>query len=587
MINVADLITALISLLQNVSLLVAMSFVFSTIRPSIQARTPRFEPYIAGFIFGLFSVIAIYVPLTISPGVIFDGRNIMVLIAGMFAGWQAAIIAAMMAILARFAVGGLGAPSAALSLAVTAALGCWAYYRLAHRRPVYTVRQMLALGLVMALQGLSWGVLLLPAEMAGNILRSIGLPLVVLYPAGVWLIGALLAYEFRKDELEHALRESEERFRQMAENINQVFWMRDLKTDKVLYMNPKYETIWGQPVADIYQDTRAFASLVHPDDRDWVVRERREKATIGFEQEYRIIRADGAVRWISSRGFPVRDARGQVYRVAGVSEDITERRRSEERLRRIADVLEHNNQELEAFAYMASHDLQEPLRKIQAFGDRLESGWGETLDEQGRDYIQRMRNAASRMQGLIDALLEYSRVTTLARPFEQVDLGKVTQDVLSDLEVAISEADAQVEVGELSTIEVDAVQMRQLLQNLIGNALKFRSPERKPLVKISGHMLSMPLPGIRGGPPAPAIYEIRVEDNGIGFEPAYQERIFGLFQRLHGRSEYPGTGVGLSICRRIVERHGGSIVADGRPGEGATFIIQLPAAQPDEEVSSL
>jgi light-regulated signal transduction histidine kinase (bacteriophytochrome) len=254
-------------------------------------------------------------------------------------------------------------------------------------------------------------------------------------------------------------------------------------------------------------------------------------------------------------------------------QEIAERQRAEAELQTYAARLERSNRELESFAYIASHDLKEPLRKIQAFGDRLQAKYGEVLNEQGRDYLMRMQNAATRMQALIDGLLIYSRVTTKAQPFVTVDLNAVVREVLADLEVRIEQLAARVEVGDLPTIEADPLQMRQLFQNLIGNALKFHRQDVVPLVRVQGELLD-------GGA---GQYRITVEDNGIGFDEKYLDRLFQVFQRLHGRSEYEGAGIGLAICRKIIERHGGSITARGVPDQGATFIITLPARQPAKE----
>ena len=230
--------------------------------------------------------------------------------------------------------------------------------------------------------------------------------------------------------------------------------------------------------------------------------------------------------------------------------------------------LTRSNEELQQFAFGASHDLQEPLRKIKTFGDRLKATCGDALTPQGRDYLERMQNAAQRMQNLIEDLLTLSRVTTRAQPFVSVDLAQVTQEVLSDLEVNIQQTGACVEVGELATITGDPLQMRQLLQNLIGNALKFHQQQEPPFVKIYSQITR-----IAGGSEH---CQIIVEDDGIGFDEKYLNRIFNVFQRLHGRSEYEGTGIGLAICRKIAERHHGSITAQSKPGQGAKFIVTLP-----------
>jgi PAS domain S-box-containing protein len=250
--------------------------------------------------------------------------------------------------------------------------------------------------------------------------------------------------------------------------------------------------------------------------------------------------------------------------------ELMERRRAEERVKETMVELERSNAELQRFAYVASHDLQEPLRKIQAFGDRLKRKYADALDERGRDYLWRMESAAARMQALINDLLTLSRVTTKAQPFISVDLARVIQDVLSDLELHIEKTHGSVEVGDMPTIDADPTQMRQLFQNLIENGLKFHRPEQRPVVKIHAQRLN-------------GACQIIVEDNGIGFDEKYVERIFTIFQRLHGRGKYDGTGVGLAICRKIVERHGGSITAKSTPNQGATFTVTLPLRRSERE----
>jgi signal transduction histidine kinase len=246
--------------------------------------------------------------------------------------------------------------------------------------------------------------------------------------------------------------------------------------------------------------------------------------------------------------------------------------------RRTAD-LNASNRELQDFAAAASHDLQEPLRKIEAFGSRLKTKYDEILDEPGRDYLARMLAATVRMRQLINDLLSFARVTTKARAFVTVDLTEVAQEVVSDLEERMYETGGRVEVGALPAIEAEPLQMRQLLQNLIGNALKFHREGEPPVVRIEGRLLDASDPHAEGFAPGPRRCEIQVQDNGIGFEEVYSERIFELFQRLHGRDEYEGTGMGLAICRKIVTRHGGTISARSAPGHGATFVATLAVTQ--------
>jgi signal transduction histidine kinase len=230
--------------------------------------------------------------------------------------------------------------------------------------------------------------------------------------------------------------------------------------------------------------------------------------------------------------------------------------------------LERSNRELQDFASIASHDLQEPLRKVRAFGDRLSAKYGPELTDQGRDYLARMQDAAARMQTLINDLLTFSRVTTRAQPFVSVDLNVVVSQVLTDLEVRIQQSAARVGLEHLPTIDGDQLQLRQLFQNLLANALKFQRPDVPPVVRVYAEDVDEDTA------------RVCVQDNGIGFDEKYLDRIFTIFQRLHGRVDYEGTGVGLAVCRKIVERHGGTVTARSAPGEGATFIVTLPRTQP-------
>lgn len=239
-----------------------------------------------------------------------------------------------------------------------------------------------------------------------------------------------------------------------------------------------------------------------------------------------------------------------------------------------AEELSRSNRELEDFAFVASHDLQEPLRKIQAFGDRLESSYVDVLEARGVDYIQRMRSAANRMSTLITDLLEFSRVGTRGREFATTDLNQVVANVLDDLEIAIKESNAKIEVKNLPIIQADNSQLQQLMLNLLSNAIKFRQADQAPhiVVKAQTYNASESQLAI-----CELWYELTISDNGIGFAQAYAEKIFTPFQRLHGRSVYQGTGIGLAVCRRIVERHRGKISAMSELGKGATFRIILPA----------
>jgi light-regulated signal transduction histidine kinase (bacteriophytochrome) len=249
-------------------------------------------------------------------------------------------------------------------------------------------------------------------------------------------------------------------------------------------------------------------------------------------------------------------------------EDITARRFTEWRLAEQHRELERSNAALEEFASIASHDLQEPVRKVLSFGELLNTSAGPALEGNARAYLARMLSAAARMRTLISDVLLYSQVTTRVEAFVRTDLARVAREVIADLETSIAESGGRVEVGELPVIDADALQMRQLLQNLLGNALKYRQKDTPPVVRLGG-----------SSPPGGHDCTITVSDNGIGFNEKHAGKIFRMFVRLHGRDEYPGSGIGLAICRKIVERHGGTIAATSTPGGGATFTVTLPVTQ--------
>ena len=324
----------------------------------------------------------------------------------------------------------------------------------------------------------------------------------------------------------------------------------------------------------------------------------KEKDAVGFLKddkgeylaEQLFYRKDGTTFPVEYVRTPIKE-NNKVVGAVTMFKDITERRLSEDKLAHKAAELARSNAELEQFAFVASHDLQEPLRKIQAFGDRLKIKCDAAQLAEGRDYLERMQSAAARMQTLINDLLAFSRIIRSSQPFTKTNLEAITREVLGDLEHRIERTGAKVEVGKLPSIEADPLQMRQLLQNLIGNALKFHAPGAVPVVKIDAQLVTRDQireDAVFRNPPPTASGDdkfcvLTVQDNGIGFDEQYLEKIFAVFQRLHGRGEYEGTGVGLAVCRRITDRHGGLITAQSKPGEGAIFIVILPLNQPEAQ----
>jgi two-component system, LuxR family, sensor kinase FixL len=310
-----------------------------------------------------------------------------------------------------------------------------------------------------------------------------------------------------------------------------------------------------------------------------------------FLPEQTFYRKDGSCFTVEYVRSPLKENERVVGAVI-MFKDITERRMAEDQLNRKANELARSNRELEQFAFVASHDLQEPLRKIQAFGDRLKAKCESVQLDEGRDYLERMQNAAARMQNLINGLLTFSRVISSSQPFVQVDLGAVTREVLVDLECRIEQTKSQIQTGILPSLQADPIQMRQLIQNLIGNAIKFQPAGSVPVIKIDAQVVNRDqikedtkLPNSAAASPDDKFCVLTVQDNGIGFDEQYLDKVFAVFQRLLGRTEYEGTGIGLAVCRRIAERHGGYITAQSKPGEGSIFIVILPIKQAKTEAT--
>lgn len=340
----------------------------------------------------------------------------------------------------------------------------------------------------------------------------------------------------------------------------------------------------GHEPEEFLADPAFWTNHVHPEDIERLFADMDKLFKTGHHvQEYRFRHKAGGYRWMRDELVLVEDADGNPLEVVGYWVDITDRKRAEEAVQEYAERLERSNRELQDFAYVASHDLQEPLRKIEAFGDRLKVKYSDSLGEDGQMYLERMQSAAKRMRSLINALLSYSRVTTKAQPFEPLDLTAVAKDAVSDLQVRIESAKARVEIGDMPTIDADRTQFHQLLLNLIGNSLKFCREDRTPVVTVSAEICGRDGAHAHLADPEDVWCKISIADNGIGFDPKYVDKIFNMFQRLHGRGEYEGTGIGLATCRKIVERHGGTITAKTVPGEGATFIVLVPAKHTEQE----
>ena len=337
---------------------------------------------------------------------------------------------------------------------------------------------------------------------------------------------------------------------------------------KILDRHPEnFAPSWASFFDQVYQEDRPLVEKFLSE-----IRNNPEGVAI----EYRI-RSNGNFKYLSLTSKPPSTA-VSAFDILGTIIDITDRKMYETQLEQNTAELKRSNEDLEQFAYVASHDLQEPLRKIRAFGDRLINRYKSQLDGQGEDYIKRMQSASTRMQTLIEDLLAFSRVSRSTEVFQSLDMDQIISEIKDDLDIQIKIEAAHFTIGEIPPITGEKTQIKRLFQNLINNAIKFHKPNEPPVVEVTGtkitsHQIRRDFAIML---PETSYVMISIKDNGIGFDERFTEKIFNIFQRLHGRTEYEGTGIGLAICRKIVLNHRGYITARSKENVGSEFIVILP-----------
>ncbi len=379
-------------------------------------------------------------------------------------------------------------------------------------------------------------------------------------PSGNYIMSRSTMFDVTESKrADEELRLSEERFRLIAETVQDAFWVTSPGAKETCYFSPGFKRIWGRSPDELFQsgwDREALLGTIPPEDRS-VVRNLRQLSDQGkpFEGEFRIIRSDGEVRWMHDRGLPVHDEKGNVKAMAGIMSDITGRKQMELALVR-------SNEDLQQFAYVASHDLQEPLRNVASCLQLLEKKYKDKLDALAFEYIHHAVDGAVRMKALILDLLQYSRVATKGKTPRQTDCEQVLAATLKNMRSAVAESGAEITHDQLPTVFVDESQLVQVFQNLIQNAIKFRRHD-PPRVHVSAVKSENK-------------WVFSVEDNGIGIESRHLKRVFVIFQRLHKRSQYDGTGMGLAIVKKVVERHGGRVWAESELGVGTAVYFTIP-----------
>jgi PAS domain S-box-containing protein len=391
--------------------------------------------------------------------------------------------------------------------------------------------------------------------------------------AGHYLYNRATLVEIRdRKRIEEILRLSEERLQLALEGSGDGLWDWDITTDEV-YLSPRWLEMLGYHCDELSITVANWEQMIHPDDRPWVTARLTAHLAddaVSYDFEYRFQHRSGEWRWIANYGKVVaRDAAGQPLRMVGIHRDIHARKQAEAQLQQVNAELQRSNQELEQFAYIASHDLQEPLRAITGYTQLLAQQYGAVLSEPDAQlYLEFVMGGAQRMRALIQDLLAYSRVGSRPLKLSSVAGHRILAEVLDNLHAAITESQAIITADPLPQLWVDRTQMVQVLQNLIGNAIKFRRAI-PPQVHIE--VTSLPATHTEA-----VSWLFAVRDNGIGIKPQYLDRIFDIFRRLHSPTKFPGTGIGLALCKKSIERHGGRIWAESQPEVGTTFYFTLP-----------
>ncbi|HEX4769288.1 MAG TPA: PAS domain S-box protein [Bryobacteraceae bacterium] len=356
--------------------------------------------------------------------------------------------------------------------------------------------------------------------------------------------------------IQSALLESEARFRQLAETMPQIVWTA--QPDGIVdYYNERWFQFTGFGRTEL--PDAGWERILHPDDLPRTRESWQAAVHSGqpYNNEYRLLdQPENRWRWFIARAVPVRNLSGNIVKWFGTCTDIDEQKHVQEELRRA-------NEDLEQFAFSASHDLQEPLRSIKIYSELLIKRHSGKLDGDALKFMRFLRAGATRMETLVRDLLTYTQVTKFGKPADIVNANEPFKTALANLSGAVVESGAQITSGPLPSLPVHGMHLQQLFQNLIGNAIKYRSPERPPIVHVEASRQN-------------GYWTFSVTDNGIGIDPEYKENIFGLFRRLHSSDEYSGTGIGLAICQRIVDRYHGRIWVESEPGRGSTFLFTLP-----------
>jgi len=569
----------ILQLIHNIALLVALVVGMEIISRRME-RHSLFYGVTTGLLFGAVAIIGMMTPLHFAPGVIYDGRSIVLSLAGLFGGPLSAALAVVVSGAYRLHLGGTGMLAGVGTIIEAAALGTALYYLRQRNDAWVRPARLWAFGILVHIIMLAMQLLLIP-NTGRIVLQQIGLSVLIFYPIGFLLIALVFLNSERRQKAEHELQETVENLREAQNIAHMGRWELNLLTNHLT---------WSDGIFAIFEVNRdsfpasyeAFLSFVHPDDRPMVDQTYRDsvKNKKPYAIEHRLLMRDGRIKWVSEIGRTEYNVDGRPIRSVGTVQDITDRKRDEENIlqlnaeleKRVADrtaKLEAANQELEAFTYSVAHDLRAPLRTVDAFSDIILKDYAESLDSEGRRLLNLVRSNTRKMDRLIMDLLALSRVTRTELQISHINMTYLVNSVwLENITPEIREK-FDFSVSTLPETFGDPGLIRQVWVNLISNAVKYTLPKATRKIEINSFADSNMI-----------VYSIK--DSGVGFDPKYAQKLFGVFQRLHKAEDFEGTGIGLAIVRRIINRHGGRTWAEGKIDAGATFYFSLPKRKSPE-----
>lgn len=601
----------IIGLIQNIAILLTFSMLYDYFWSRNKKNNNNYFKIGSGVILGGIGIVLILTPWHFVPGIFFDTRSVMLSVAGLFFGPVPTITAMIITVLYRIFMGGAGTMMGIAVVLTSGSIGLlWWHFRPGWRKK-NPVIELAAMGFLVHVVMLCCTIFL-PGELGWQTLKNIALPVIFIYPIATILLGMLMLNQAKNWENQKALDNSEKRWHFALEGSGDGVWDWNPQTNEVFF-SKQWKIMLGYEDHEIENKLEEWDKRLFPDDKETVyqlLNQHISGHTPVYISEHRLLCKDGTYKWILDRGkIMTRDADGRPLRFIGTHADISERKETQENIRKMNEVLEQKvlertnelekrsrelldnevallnlvedlnlksdalqrstgqlqvaNKELEAFSYSVSHDLRAPLRAISGFVSILMEDYEQVLDNEGKRICSIIHSNASRMGQLIDDLLAFSRLIRSELHNSRIDMESMVKNVIYDMEKTQDQSQKSISVQQIPEALGDANLIKQVWVNLISNAIKYSSKEVNAQINIGAIQNNNE-----------TVYYIK--DNGVGFNMQYSNKLFGVFQRLHGINEFEGTGVGLAIVQRIINRHGGRVWAEGEVGKGATFYFSLP-----------